>query len=83
MSIEEAIWVCDPVKVALQLFGNTEDNRRLWGWYCKRLGRDEFRGVVYQKWRENEVDGMPRNSAATFQKLLKQTYLQQFGNTKV
>ena len=27
MEIEEAIWVSDPVKVALQLFGNTEDNR--------------------------------------------------------
>ena len=70
MNIEEQIWTGDPVLVAVGLFRGTEDNRRLWGWYCRQLGREAFRQLVYQKWRENETDGAPRNPAAAFQAML-------------
>ncbi len=69
--IEQAIMVGDPVKIAVQLFGGNENDRRLWGWYCGHIGRDIFRDLVFQKWRENEVEGHLRNPAAAFQKLLK------------
>ena len=69
--IEQAIMTGDPVKAAVQLFGGNESDRCLWGWYCGHMGRDVFRELVYQKWRENEVEGQPRNPAAAFQKLLK------------
>ena len=71
MQIEQAIWTGDPVVAAVRLFNGSLDNRRLWGWYCHRLGKERFRELVYQKWRENEADGMPRNPAAAFQALLK------------
>ena len=65
MNIEEQIWTGDPVLVAVGLFRGTEDNRRLWGWYCRQLGRAAFRQLVYQKWRENETDGAPRWGTGT------------------
>ena len=69
-NIEEQIWTADPVKVAVELFRGSEDNRRLWGWYCRRLGREAFRELVYRKWRENEAEGQPRNPPAAFQAVL-------------
>ena len=65
MNIEEQIWTGDPVLVAVGLFRGTEDNRRLWGWYCRQLGREAFRQLVYQKWRENETDGASRWGTGT------------------
>ena len=70
MQVEEMIWTTDPVKAAVKLFGGTDDNRRLWGRYCKRLGRDRFRELLFQKFRENKVDGEPRNPPAAFQAML-------------
>lgn len=70
MDIGEAIFVCDPVKIAVMIFHGNDDNRRLWGWYCREMGRERFREILYQKWRENEIDGMPRNPPAAFQATL-------------
>ena len=70
ITVEEQIFACDPVKVAVQLFHGTERNRHLWGWYCRTMGRDRFRDYVYQKYCENKEAGMPRNPAAAFQAML-------------
>lgn len=70
MTLEEQIWFGDPVKVAVELFHGSEDNRRLWGWYCKRMGRTLFRQALQQKASENRADGEPRSPPAAFQALL-------------
>lgn len=75
MTIEDEIFACDPVKTAVRLFNGSEDNRRLWGWYCREMGRERFRELLHQKWRENQADGELRNPPAAFQVLLKRAFI--------
>ena len=82
MTVEEEIYVCDPVKVAVRLFHGSEDNRLLWGWYCRTLGREQFRDILYQKYCENKVDGALRNPAAAFQVTLKRALIRANGGVQ-
>jgi len=33
-------------------------------WHLRRLGEENFRQIVYEQWRENKIDGVPRNTMA-------------------
>lgn len=46
--------------------GRRYNNARLFRWVMETIGEDNFRQVVYQQWRENAIDGEPRNRAAAF-----------------
>lgn len=61
----------DAVQTAMVALGipkesNGYHNARIMRYYLKRLGEDRFRDLVYQQWRENEIDGAPRNVTAAF-----------------
>ena len=53
----------DPVQTAfsIQTESNGYNNARIMRYYVRRLGEDSFREIVYQQWRENAIDGVPRN----------------------
>ena len=61
----------DPVQTALYVFrlplmSNGYNNAKLMRWHLRRLGEETFRQLMYDQWRENDVDGSPRNVAAAF-----------------
>ena len=61
----------DPVQTAmivfrLPLYSNGFNNPRLLRWHLRKLGEENFRQLVYDQWRENGIDGNPRNTAAAF-----------------
>ena len=67
----------DPVQVALLVLGIPQcsehpngrwyNNARIFRWIIPQIGGEEnFRQVVYEQWRENAIDGNPRNRAAAF-----------------
>jgi len=60
----------DPISVAVAVFGENHDDRRLWRWYLYRIGEDAFRQLAFTQWRENRSDGMPQNPPACFQRKL-------------
>ena len=54
-------------KTSVGTDGRTYNNPRLMRWMIPRIGgEDAFRELVYEQWRENTIDGRPRNSAAAF-----------------
>ena len=67
----------DPVQMAMVALripktsqdrdGRTYNNARLMRGAVSRFGEEAFRETVYRQWRENEVDGYPRSTAAAFQ----------------
>ena len=61
----------DPVQTALYVFrlplmSNGFNNAKLLRWHLRRLGEETFRQLMYDQWRENDIDGSPRNVAAAF-----------------
>ena len=66
----------DPVQVALAVLripkasqgvdGKQYNNSRIMRWYIRIIGEDAFRDLVYRQWRENAIDGEPRNRSAAF-----------------
>ena len=57
----------DAVQTAMYVFNiplmsNGYNNARILRYYLRRLGEDDFRQIVYEKWRENIVDGTPQNA---------------------
>ena len=70
----------DPVQVAMLALripqtstgsdGTTFNNARMMRWALRRIGEQRFRELVYMQWRENEIDGKPRSTAAAFQSKL-------------
>ena len=66
----------DPVQVAMLTLripristdanGREYNNARIMRWALVRIGEEAFRELVYQQWRENEIDGLPRSTAAAF-----------------
>jgi len=61
----------DPVQTALVALGiparTPERNYALiFRWHLRRVGEEAFREIVYEQWRENQIDGAPRNVAAAF-----------------
>ena len=66
----------DPVQVALVALGmprvvtlpdgRTINHARIMRWYIRIIGEDAFRDLVYRQWRENAIDGEPRNRSAAF-----------------
>ena len=80
----------DPVQVALLVLripktvtapdGRTYNNARILRWALVRIGEEAFRELVYRQWRENEIDGLPRSSAAAFMaKLNREMYAENGG----
>ena len=63
----------DPVQVALLALhlpqvieypdGRRYNNARILRWYVRAMGETAFRETVYRQWRENAIDGEPRNRA--------------------
>ena len=43
---------------------NGYNNARILRWHLRRLGEENFRQIVYDQWRENDVDGPPNNVAS-------------------
>ena len=70
----------DPVQVAMLALripqtstgsdGTTFNNARMMRGALRRIGERRFRELVYMQWRENEIDGKPRSTAAAFQSKL-------------
>ena len=66
----------DPVQIALLVLripkksigsdGRRYNNARIIRWYVSRIGEQFFRELVYQQWRENVIDGVPKNITAAF-----------------
>lgn len=66
----------DPIVVALAALrlpqcaeypdGRRYNNARIFRWYLNIIGEECFRDLVHQQWRENTIDGDPRNRAAAF-----------------
>ena len=57
----------DAVQTAMYVFNiplmsNGYNNARILRYYLRRLGEEEFRQIVYEKWRENNIDGAPQNA---------------------
>lgn len=67
----------DPVQTAMVALGipqcsNGCNNALTLRWHLRRLGEENFRQLVYDQWRENRIDGAPRNvMAALTVKLFK------------
>ena len=54
----------DPVETAMAIFripkiSNGRNNARILRWHVRRLGEETFRQIVYDQWRENNIDGGP------------------------
>ena len=51
---------------ALQLptVSNGRNIPRILRWHLRRIGEENFRQIVYDQWRENDIDGAPRCTAA-------------------
>ena len=65
----------DAVQTTLYVFGlptvsNGYNNARILRYYLRRLGEENFRQIVYQQWRENDIDGAPRNKIAALMRKL-------------
>ena len=43
---------------------NGRNNARILRYHLRRMDEETFRQIVYQQWRENSIDGLPRNVAA-------------------
>ena len=43
---------------------NGRNNARILRYHLRRMDEETFRQIVYQQWRENAIDGLPRNVAA-------------------
>ena len=66
----------DPVQMAMVALripktvatpdGRTYNNARIMRKFLQAIGEEAFRETVYRQWRENEVDGYPRSTAAAF-----------------
>ena len=67
----------DPVETAMAIFripkiSNGRNNARILRWHVRRLGEETFRQIVYDQWRENNIDGGPDSViAALTRKLFK------------
>ena len=67
----------DPVQVAMLTLripristdanGREYNNARIMRRALASIGEEAFRELVYMQWRENEIDGLPRSTAAAFQ----------------
>ena len=65
----------DAVQTTLYVFrlptvSNGYNNARILRYYLRRLGEENFRQIVYQQWRENDVDGEPRSKIAALMRKL-------------
>ena len=66
-SVQTALYV-----FRLPLMSNGFNNAKLLRWHLRRLGEENFRQIVYEQWRENKIDGVPRcTMAALTRKLFK------------
>ena len=59
----------DAVQTALYALGiplesNGRNNASILRWHLRRIGEENFRQIVYEQWRENQIDGAPRNVVA-------------------
>ena len=67
----------DPIQTAMIALGIPEascsedgltryNNARIMRYYLRGIGERAFRELVYQQWRENVIDGLPRSTVAAF-----------------
>ena len=64
--VQVALLVLRIPKAVTMPDGRTYNNARIMRWALVRIGEREFRELVYMQWRENEIDGLPRSTAAAF-----------------
>ena len=61
----------DAVQTALYVLGipllsNGYNNAKVLRWHLRRLGEETFRQLVYDQWRENDIDGAPDSVIRAF-----------------
>ena len=55
-AVQTALYV-----LGIPLYSNGYNNAKVLRYHLRRLGEDTFRQLVYDQWRENDIDGSPRS----------------------